>query len=321
MPSTLGLLAQLWISDSHCIESDAIGASNSELELPTPAAIAHTIASLISVLGPDLQEMDKARDLILSLVEQFDMDDNAMVQSQALQCWEHIHLYAPSQVDLVKYVRQLQKGLDAAALGLRKTAINGLYTLMRKDVQHVLHEADEGLEEQLWKSLENPGDNRGVRGIIEVWLSQTALSRTAEWISRCQELLTKTVVKPSGPAAPETKPEQSGGPQIQDEEVAGFNVNDGKGEDGADGPVGQELLRWQVRVFVLQCLNELFVSCARDAQARRGSIPGRVLQAKIADIIRMAFLASTGSVVELRIGGLKLIDQILVVSILPLDEL
>jgi hypothetical protein len=183
---------------------------------------------------------------------------------------------------------------------------------MRKDVQHVVEEAGHRLEEQLWTSLERPGDNRGVKGIIEVWLSQTQLTRTAEWISRCQELLTKTIAKAPPPSLPADNRGDQSAP-IQDEEVAGFNVNEGKENEESGGRVGQELLKWQVRSFVLQCLNDLFAACARDAQTHPESQAGAILQAKVADVIRMAFLASTGSVVELRLGGLRLINQVLVV--------
>ena len=314
MPSTLGLLAQLWISDSHCEEADAVGTSNAELEMPTPAAIAHTIASLINVLGPDLQDMVKARDLILTLVRQFDLDDLPMVQGQALECWEHIYLYAPSYVDLSRYVRQLQKGLLKPDPGVHDVAVDGLYSLMQRDAEKTLSVAAEGIEDQIWSSFENPEDQTGIRNIVETWLRQTCLSHTAQWIGRCQEILTKTVVKASEPTpAQEAKVDQSAGPNLQDEEVAGFAAtSDTKDEDGGSSAVGQELLRWHIRAFALQCLGAVFATCGRDLQAHSDSQAGQVLQQKVADIIRMAFLASTSSIVELRIGGLKLIDQVLV---------
>ena len=314
MPSTLGLLAQLWISDSHCDEADAVGTSNAELEMPTPAAIAHTIASLINVLGPDLQDMVKARDLILTLVKQFDLDDLPMVQGQALECWEHINLYAPSYVDLSRYVRQLQTGLLKSDPGVHDVAVDGLYSLMQRDAEKALDAAAEGIRDQIWGSFENPEDQTGVRNIVEIWLSQTSLTHTGDWIARCQEILTKTVVKANDVMpAQESKAEQSAAPNLQDEEVAGFAAtSDTKDEDGGGGAIGQELLRWQIRAFALQCLATVFAACGRDLQIHPDSQAGQILQQKLGDIIRMAFLASTSSIVELRIGGLKLIDQVLV---------
>ena len=316
MPSTLGLLAQLWVSDSHCEEADAIGTSNAELEMPTPAVIAHSIASLINVLGPDLQEMAKPRDLIFSLVKQFDMDEQPMVQAQALQCWEHIYLYAAPHVDLARYVRQLQKGLTNPDLDVHNIAVNGLYSLMQRNAERTLEVAHDGIEDQIWSSLDNPADRRGIRSIIEVWLNQTCLDRTAKWITRCQEMLTKTVVKVSGAStAQETTVDQSAAPNMQDEEVAGFNVGESKDDEAGTGTVGQEMLRWQIRAFALECLSSVFAICSKDLQTNPESKAGQVLQQKVADIIRMAFLASTSSVGDLRIGGLRLIDQVLLVSI------
>ena len=314
VPSTLGLLAQLWISDTHCEESDVPVTSNAEVELPTLGAIAHNLGSLINVLGPDLQDMSKARDLILTLVRQFDLDDLALVQAQALQCWEHIYLYSPSHVQLPTYVRRLQKGLEIPNFTSHEIAIDGLYSLMRRSAQQTLRCATHSFENQIWASLDDPSLSNGVRSIIEAWLEQTSLTETAQWIVRCQEVLTKTIVKSDDPSQlPITDTQTTAAPEIQDEEVAGA-LSETKEEDGGSIIKGQELLRWQVRAFALQCLSDVLSSGGKDLQSNSESSAGLVLQAKVADIIRMAFLASTSSVVELRIGGLRLIDQVLTVS-------
>lgn len=318
MGSTLGLLAQLWISDSHCEEADAIGTSNAELQLSTPAVIAHTIASLINVLGPDLQDMHKHRDLIFTLVKQFDGDENLMVQIQALYCWQHVYLYAAPRVDFARYVQQLQRALSSSDLGVHRAAVDGLYRLMQRDAQKTLDAATDGLENRIWASLDKLEDQHGIRNIIEAWLNQTCLERPAQWITKCQEVLTRIVAR-SNDALPmeaniDDKGEQNTAPNMQDEEVAGFNVGDSKDDAVSGGIVGQELLRWQIRIFALECLSSVFALCAKDLQANMDSTAGNILQSKLAEIIRLAFLASTSVVVELRIGGLKLINQVLLVS-------
>ncbi|MCJ1395322.1 hypothetical protein MMC18_008206 [Xylographa bjoerkii] len=314
MPSTLGLLAQLWISDSHCEEADAVGTSNAELELPTPGAIGHCIASLINVLGPDLQDMGKARDLILTLVRQFDVDEETLVQGQALRCWEQIYLYAPSYVELPRYVKQLQRGLTIPGNDIREVATDGLYNLMRRSAEQTMGVAVEGFEDQIWKSLDTPYEQSGIRSIVETWLEQTTLTQTTQWIVRCQNILTKTVVKSSEvPSVPEQATLPSAAPDVQDEEVAGFALGDAKDEDGSSTSVGQELLRWQVRAFALQCLSDVLSTVGREIQAHPGSQAGLALQQKVSDLIRIAFLASTASVIELRIRGLKLIDRVLLI--------
>ncbi|MCJ1385140.1 hypothetical protein MMC17_008259 [Xylographa soralifera] len=314
MPSTLGLLAQLWISDSHCEEADAVGTSNAELILPTPGAIGHCIASLINVLGPDLQDMGKARDLILTLVRQFDVDEETLVRGQALRCWEYIYLYASSYVELPRYVQQLQKGLAIPGNDIREVATDGLYNLMRRNAEQIMEVAVDGFEDQIWKSLDTPYEQSGIRSIVEAWLEQTTLTQTTQWINRCQNLLTKTVTKSSDvPLVPEQATLPSAAPDVQDEEVAGFALGDAKDEDGDSTSVGQELLRWQVRAFALECLSDVLSTVGRDMLAHPGSQAGLAMQQKVSDLIRIAFLASTASVIELRIRGLKLIDQVLLI--------
>ena len=312
VPSTLGLLAQLWISDTHCDEADAIGTSNAELEMPTPAAIAHAIASLINVMGPDLQDMSKTQGLILTLVNQFDLDGESMVQGQSLECWEHIYMYAARLVDLQTYVQRLQSGLRSSERGVHDIAVDGLYNLVQRDATTIFKIASGSLEDQIWSSLTHPEEQPGMKGIIDAWISQTALNQTLQWISRCQDVLTKTFLKSEALMPADNKPDQSVAPP-QDEEVAGFNLSDGKENEATDGAVGQEMLGWQVRAYALSCLRSVFAAVAKDHQIRGESPASQALQQKVADIIRTAFLASTSSVVELRIDGLKLIDQVLTV--------
>ena len=314
VPSTLGLLAQLWISDSHCEESNILATSNTEIDLPTPVVVAQSLGSLINVLGPDLQDMSKARDLILTLVRQFDMDDLSLVRAQALQCWEHIHLYAPDHVELSIYIHQLQDGLEGDSIACQETAIDGLYSLMRRNAQQTFDCATEGLEDSIWRSLDNPSLQAGIRSILGVWLGQTSLTQMAQWIARCQAIFSKTVVKSEVIVqSSDGKNSTSAAPDIQDEEVAGFALGEQK-DEGPTTTTSQELLNWQIRAFVLHCLSDVLVSGGKDLQSNPNSAAGQILQEKVADVIRIAFLAATSAVVELRTGGLRLIDQVLKVS-------
>ena len=308
--STLGLLAQLWTCDSHNEESAMATTSNAEIEDPTAVALAKCVDSLINVLGPDLQDMSKPRELMLTLLRQFDMDDIAMVQAMSLRAWEHIYLYDPQHVESSMYVRQLQRDLESADVVIKDVAIDGLYNLMRRDAEQVLAVAQSGLEDQIWQALNDEPWHEGIRNIVLSWLGQSSLTDTDKWISRCQQILTKTAT--SQPEAnPPTDP-KSAAPDLQDEEVAGFAPAEGKDQDGSGiSPAAQELLRWQVRAFGMQCLSDLVAIVGKDLDLDPESAAGQALQNKIADVIRLAFLASTASVTELQVGGLKLIDQIL----------
>ena len=311
--STLGLLAQVWTCDSHNEESALTASSNLEIDWPTATVVAHSIDSLVNVLGPDLQDMGKARELMLILMEQFAKDDLAIVQAECLRAWEHMYLYDPVHVDLAAYVRRLQVNLDSINTTVRKVTVDGLYNLMRRDAERILAVANEGLEDQLWLALNDNPEDEGIRNLVQSWLGQSSLTKAETWVSRCQHVLTRAAKSQPEPAvATEAK---SAAPDLQDEEVAGFAAGDGKEQNGASVPeAAQELLRWQTRAFALQCLSNLAATIGKDLESNPDSAAGHALQNKIAEVIRLAFLASTASVVELQVGGLRLIDQVLKVQ-------
>jgi len=312
--STLGLLAQLWTCDSHNDESEVVITSNTELELPTVAVIAHCVDSLLNVLGPDLQDMNKARSLMLKLIKDFEIDGLDVVRAETLRCSEHVNLYDPKHMDFPKYVSQLQDGLDSPNEQVREIAIDGLYTLMRRDAEHVLGIAGEGLENQIWHLLNEDPEQEGLRNTLLAWLRQSSLTEAESWLIRCQKILTKTTKKPADISATHDV-KSSAFPDLQDEEVAGFAASETKHEEAFNAQdAGQELLRWQTRLFALECLSDLITIIGKDRDLDRDSVAGYTLQQKVADVIRMAFLASTASVVELRVQGLRLINQILIVG-------
>lgn len=315
VPSTLGLLAQLWTCDTHNEESGTIETSNHELDTPARIVIARCVDSLLNVLGPDLQDMSKIRELMLTLIEQFKIDDVSMVHAEGLKAMENMYLYDANHIDFPTYVCQLQVDLESPHGLTKDIAIDGLYNVMRRDAQKGFHAAKQGLDDQIWLLLnENPG-HEGVRNIVQAWLGQTSLTEAGEWISRCQQVLTKTAAKPEeNSSLPDFK--TSAAPELQDEEVAGFAVSDGKDQSSATAPeAAQELLRWQVRAFVLRCLSDLITAVGKDMELDSDSKPGHAVQLKVADIIRMAFLASTSSVIDLCVAGLQLINQVLTVFI------
>lgn len=311
--STLGLLARLWTCDSHNDESENVGNSNSELELPTVAAITHCIDSLVNVLGPDLQDMSKARDLILKLIKDFAVDESDIVRTESLRCLEHINLYDRKHTDFSKYVHHLQCCIESPNENIRETAIDGLYTLMRRDAEHVLSVAENGLEDQIWLLLNENPEQEGLRNTISAWLGQSSLTEASNWISRCQRVLTETTNKTGDIPATHTV-KASAVPDLQDEEVAGFATSETKDEDSLGAKdIGQELLQWQTRLFALECLSDLVAIIGKDREIDEDSAAGHTLQQNVADVVRMAFLASTASVVELRVRGLRLINQILMI--------
>ncbi|KAI4263605.1 MAG: hypothetical protein L6R42_001258 [Xanthoria sp. 1 TBL-2021] len=310
--STLGLLAQAWSFDTHNEECAALATSNSICEVPTPTAVARAIDSLINVVGPDLQDMSKVRELVVSLLTQFERDSSPDVRAEGLRCWEHMYLYDPGHVDLSSYVKRLQQDIQSSDRSICALATDGLYNLIRRDARLVFQLATEGFEEQIWLTLNDRPNLDGITTLIEAWLGQTSLTEAAVWIVRIQQVLTKSAATQKEEAPQSAKPVAE--PDLQDEEVAGFATGETKEQGATAAPEpSQELLRWQVRVFALQCLSKLVAVIGKDLDLDSNSTAGHTLQTKVGDVIRMAFHASTSSVVELRVGGLKLINQILMI--------
>ncbi|OCL07186.1 HEAT repeat protein-like protein [Glonium stellatum] len=309
--STLGMLAQLYVADTHNCESGSLASSNLEVDLPSPAVIARCIDSNINVLGPDLQDMAKARDMIMTLIGEFQVEEEELVLIESLKCQEHLSLYAPGHMEFAAYVKHLQKDMKSDSAQIRDMAIDGFHNLMRRDAEEVIRTAEPGLEDQLWFVFNSVPEYEILRNIIRNWLHQTGLSNTATWVQRCHTILTKTMHRTDQPTSiAEIKPKDV--PDLQDEEVAGFAASSGPGDDTSSIPQSsQELLKWQVRTFAMDCLNELLGMVSREVASRDDSPAALALQQRIADVIRIAFSASTAGVVELRIRGLKIIDQVL----------
>lgn len=315
--STLGMLAQLYAADTHNDESASLASSNIELDLPTPAVIARCIDSTINVLGPDLQDMAKARDMIMTLIGLFKSESDDLIIIESLKCQEHLSLYAPGHMEFSLYVKQLQKGVESNSAQIRDMSVDGLHNLMRRNTEEVIQAGDPGLEDQLWHVLDRQPEHEVVRNIIRNWLHQTGLTDTAAWVQRCHALLTKTKKVAQAEEKVDTRP-KGGQTDLQDEEVAGFAAaSNAPGDDGSAAQTSQELLKWQVRTFGMDCLSELVSMVSKEAAFRDEAPCVMALQKRIADVVRIAFSASTAGVVQLRIRGLKIIDQVLKVCTLP----
>lgn len=311
--SCLGMLGQLYVVDTHNEEVSSAINSNLEIELPTPAVIARCVDALVNVLGPDLQDIVKPRELVLTLVSQLQDEESPLVLSGSLRCLEHLSLYAPGHMVFIDYVRLLQKKLNSGNPQLREIAIDGLYNLMKRNSEEVVKAAESGFEDQLWLALDSTPNHEGLKNVIRNWLEQSCLTETSLWLQRCQTVLTMTRPKCTDAMKSSTKTTNTT-LDLQDEEVAGFAAASGLSKDDAAGSVsGQELLRWQVRSFVMSCLHEIFVIVSRATSKNLdGASSATVaLQKKVAEVIRMAFSASTSNVLTLRVWGLKVIDDTL----------
>ncbi len=311
--ATLGMLANLYFSETHNPEVALPATMNLEVESSTSAAIAHCVDSLINVLGPDLQDSTKSRELILTLVGYFQQEEDLEVQRASLVCLEHLSLYAPGYMNFADYVKTLQSYLGSEHTVLRDVAVDGLHNLMKRNPYDVIEAADKGFEDQLWLVLDSDPSHDGMHNTLRNWMRHTCLTNTAAWLARFQHVLKMTRPKDIVKETATTK-KASTGLDLQDEEVAGFAAAPSGSKDEKDAaPSGPDVepLRWQVTTFAMDCLNDIFIIVAKDIATNGESVAQTALQAKIADVVRMAFSASTSGVVEQRIWGLKIIAAVL----------
>lgn len=309
--STLGLLAQLYSSDTHNEEAASLATSNLELELFTPLALARCVDSIINVLGPDLQDVSKARNLILILVGYFQKEASARLRNESFQCLRHLCMYAPAHLQFAKYVQDLQATLSSDEDLLQSAAIKGLGELMKRNSSEVARVATSKLGDDLWARLDDEPENRSLQAMLQNWMQQTILIDTSEWIDKCQSILSRTRAKGTAPSRVATA--KTAMPDLADEEVAGFAAAAAaaQGETPDAAHEGQEFLRWQTRDFAMRLLSESMAIIQAAMSPDRVIAAEEVLQSKVADVVRVAFSASTANVVELRVWGLRIIDQIL----------
>ncbi|KAI1326058.1 armadillo-type protein [Xylariaceae sp. FL0255] len=307
---SLGMLAQLYLSESHHTEVVSPISMSLEMELSTVTAITRCVDSLINVVGPDLQDSTKSRELILTMVGQLQNEEDVSTQRACLSCLEHLSLYAPGHMIFADYVKLLQKYLNSEFTDLRDVAVDGLYNLMKRNSYDVIAAADPGFEDRLWLVLDVSPDHDGIRNVIRNWLRQTSLKDTGDWLLRCQSVLNMT--RPKVAETIQTAAVKSTAIDLQDEEVAGFAAAGGAKDEAQPGASSEmEPLRWQVRTFSMSCLSDIFILISKDI-ATNGESPAQpVMQSKVAEVIRTAFSASTSSVLELRIWGLKIIGAVL----------
>ena len=195
--------------------------SNLEIELPTTGIFVRCIDSLIGVLGPDLQDVIKARELIMIMVGQFHKEPDSVIQMEALRSLEHLSMFAPGHVNMGEYVKRLQVDLASGNQELRDVAIDGLYQLMKSDAEKIFTLADTGLEERLWLTLNENPYHEGVRNIMRNWMSQTAISGAEKWIERCSGVMTKLVQRKAEEEKEAPKP-TAPPVDLADDEVAGM---------------------------------------------------------------------------------------------------
>lgn len=304
--TSLSTLSKLYLLESHGDEVSSNASSNLEAQYSSHRIIARCIHALIDILGPDLQESVKSRSIVFTLLKQFSLSHDYKCIVESIRSFQELIIFAPSLIDVKLFVKPLINYLKIPhATPLRDAAIDSLYQLVRTHAVDIFDASGPELKLDIWLAYNLTPENKTIRNFIQSWLEQTATEEPLEWISRVQMILFKSSksLKPEGTAT--RKVEES---NLADEEVEGFANANNSGHSSEDSSF-DEPLKWQTRVLAVQMLRELIRLNLKDKT--HDEVVRSSLLFKVGDVIRIAFTASTSTVIELRLLGVQLLNDVL----------
>ncbi|KAJ3270628.1 hypothetical protein HDV01_007562 [Terramyces sp. JEL0728] len=264
--STLSMVAKLYMTESHEPSASCANIPGSESNEDVYPAFGKILHALLGVLGPELQDSSKIRDICFNLFEQLKNDENPSVVIEAIKCIQNFIMFAPKYVDIPTIIPYLQNQLTfngkfQSSL-IRTAAVTCLYQLTRRDPGPVLGAAlNNTLEEQLFALFDVESDisvRDEIKDILKALLLHVAPEQPSRWIELCKNILSKNALEQG------RKEEAAKVPRADEND-------DGDGESeqpprptpssqpAVTSPTIQVVLlpRWRTQVFALACLRDV----------------------------------------------------------------
>lgn len=317
---SLGLKLLLTVPHSHVDVHQCIG---------------RMLSALITTIGPELQGNETAicsiRSNFLCACALMQAHPDPLVQAEATGCLQQLHLFAPRHVNLSSLVPTLCRTLSSNYFMLRKAAIACLRQLTTREAKEVTEHAisiftDEdgllseyGLMGMLFGMLDTETDSEMIKNIhdtITSMLQMLAADNLSQWLSMCKRVLTVASESEmsAGMTTATTTMEIGQGKDEgdEDDDNAEFHTD----EPTQSHPPVQP--RWKTRVFAAECVRKIITTCeqanskhfdlmlAKDLNNR-----GDYLVLHLSDLIRMSFMAATSDSDQLRLEGLKTLQEII----------
>ncbi|GEM12259.1 clathrin-coated vesicle protein [Rhodotorula toruloides] len=294
---TLGVLCKLYMQDTHEPEGGTPGSVNLRGDLPAYQAMCRVMDALIGVLGPELQDSERVRELVLILLKEFTMERDDGIAVEAIKATQHFLIFAPDALDHTLLVSNLRAQLSSTKQPLKVAAVNSVYQLVQRDAALMSKLGGDGLVRELFALLDDDPTVEGVRDAIISWLRQTADANPSGWIDLCQRIMSRSADLVS---KKDDKPALEAAPifgALADEEAQGLGVEADTG-----------------------CLHEVFATVVKSGRREHFDVArARVLRAnkrgllitRVADLIKMAFTASTAQVMEIRLEGLVVLKDVI----------
>lgn len=282
--SALGMVAKLYLSETHEPGSGSVAVSNAGMSVGFSAyqEFGRIIYELIGTLGPELQASTKIRELCLNMVEELKLEPDERVNVEAIRCIQHFLMFAPQYLDTQELVPYLQNQIASLHLPLKKAAVTCLYQLVQRDAELVFKAAQPGLDTELFKMLDTDPGLSDVKNVIRSWLKETAVNEPSVWVNITKRIMSGTNKLDAAAAATPVKKESAtndvmrrsfDGPGAMDEddedmyddEGAGFGDDDDHVDitttvADASGMTSRLSVnveippRWRTQLFALQCL-------------------------------------------------------------------
>ncbi|CAB1331150.1 unnamed protein product [Coregonus sp. 'balchen'] len=260
-------------------------------------SLGRCLNALLTTLGPDLQGEGQSVSALRTscLVGCAVMQDSpdCLVQAQAISCLQQLHMFAPRHVNLASLVPSLCVNLCSSYLSLRRAVV--AYVTIK----------EVGLEGALFSLLDRESDPCLCQDIQETlvhMMSSIATGKLAHWLKLCKDVLSASA---ESTAPVETNQEEDG---ERDDDASVFHA-----KSESSGPFTN--LRWSTRVFAVECVCRIIAQCENHghpahfdmalAQEHRLHESTDFLVLHLADLIRMAFMASTDHSDKLRLSGLQ----------------
>ncbi|KAL5476373.1 hypothetical protein ACEPAI_3473 [Sanghuangporus weigelae] len=314
VPSTLGILFKLYLPESHDPDGGSVSNANLKGSHPVYQVICQLVDAVVAVLGPDIQESERTRRLILNLVHELASEPDGGVCVEAIKCIQHLLMFAPDDVDVAALVNELRAHLSSERRPLKFAAINAFYQLVQRDALSMSKLGGDKLVEELFGMLDKDASIDGVRNVITSWLDQTVVYNPSAWIDLCQRIMSRTTA--SQQASDPSSKNTPGG--LADDEGQSLSV--GMGQESSDSSKGNLTSRWRTQLFALQCLHNICTIVARSGRREHLDIPfarsqriplPSLLVSRVPDLIKMAFTASAAYVTEIRLEGLVLLRDVI----------
>ncbi|CAH7665924.1 clathrin-coated vesicle protein [Phakopsora pachyrhizi] len=312
--STVGMVVKLYCSESHELESGSISYVNFRAGLPSYQNFCKILNAIIGVLGPELSTSGQSKLLIQLLSEELNEELDEGIKVEALKSLQHFIMFSIESIDLPRLIQTLRKHLSSNRRTLKVASINSIYQLVQKNAPLMSKLGGDQLVVNLFSILDEDPTIEGVRDSIRSWLRQSADSNPAAWIDLCMRIVSRTTT-----AQAKAVIDVGQTSTFIDEESQGLDFD--QASDSRNGEKIRNNSRWRTQLFALQCLHEVFLTVIRNkklehfnAQVARskGFTNFRPLMiSRVSDLIKMAFTASTATIMEIRLEGLNVLRDVI----------